>query len=103
MAPQPDQNLRKSSHGPQTQDLTLSRRAPLSRRVFDIDNHYGFHGVIDPIAEKKIVDQDVANLTPIIINPTEVRNYERIRSELSRAFQELSLSPSRQHGEEIDC
>jgi hypothetical protein len=55
-----------------------------SRRVFDVDYHDDFRGVIDPVAEKKVVDEDVTNLAAIVIDATKIRDNERIRSEFAR-------------------
>jgi hypothetical protein len=58
--------------------------------------------MIDPVANEKIIDQDIADLPAIVIDPSEIRNDEGIVSEFSRSVEELYLPTPRPGGEKRD-
>ncbi len=59
-------------------------------------------GMIDPVAKQKVVDQDVPNLSSLIIDSSEVGDHKRIRSEFSRSIQQLDLPSARERRKKTD-
>jgi len=47
--------------------------------------------VIDPVAEQKIVDQDISDLPTIVISSSEIWDHERICSEFACPIQQFPL------------